>query len=39
MVLLSFAKGIGSNDDLVFFINRGNTIVALDGSFAGLHFG
>ncbi len=35
MMLLSFAKGLGINNDLMFFINRRNAIITLDRAFAG----
>ncbi len=39
MMFLAFAKDLGIDDDLVFFIDGGDAIIALDGPFAGGHPG
>ena len=37
MMFLSFAKGLCVDDDLVFFVDTGHAVVALDGAFTGSH--
>ena len=39
MVLLPVTEGLGIDDDLVFFIDGGDTVVALDRAFGCLHLG
>ncbi len=39
MVFLTCTKGLGINDDLMFFIDRGNAIVPLNSPFVGGHLG
>ncbi|RNA14988.1 hypothetical protein BpHYR1_025658 [Brachionus plicatilis] len=38
MVLLAFSEGLSIDDDLVLFINRSNTVVALNRAFTCSHF-
>jgi hypothetical protein len=39
MVLLAFAKGLCVNDNLVFPVYRCQSVITLDGAFAGGHLG
>jgi len=39
MVLLTFAKGLGVDDDLVFLVHCSHAVIALDGALAGGHLG
>src|SRR5690554_177633 len=39
MVLLTFTEGLRFDNDLVLFVHRRHAVVALDGTFAGGHFG
>ena len=38
VVFLTFAKGLGIDDDLVFFVHRGHAVITLYCAFAGGHF-